>query len=44
MGRHADCVVRVRYRVLVSQSLTEDESVLTDLVGQSQSATGALQA
>ncbi|AFT71069.1 TrbJ-like protein [Alloalcanivorax dieselolei B5] len=28
----------------VSQNLTEDESVLTDLVGQSQSATGALQA
>jgi len=28
----------------VSQNLTDDESVLTDLVGQSQSATGALQA
>jgi type IV secretion system protein TrbJ len=28
----------------VSQNVTEDESVLTDLVGQSQSATGALQA
>ncbi|MEK6295110.1 MAG: P-type conjugative transfer protein TrbJ [Paraburkholderia tropica] len=28
----------------VSQNLTEDEGVLTDLVGQSQSATGALQA
>lgn len=28
----------------VSQNLTEDQSVLTDLVGQSQSATGALQA
>ncbi|SDH78522.1 P-type conjugative transfer protein TrbJ [Pseudomonas flavescens] len=28
----------------VSQNLTEDKSVLTDLVGQSQSATGALQA
>ncbi len=28
----------------VSQNLTDDEGVLTDLVGQSQSATGALQA
>ena len=28
----------------VSQNVTQDESVLTDLVGQSQSATGALQA
>ena len=28
----------------VSQNVTEDEGVLTDLVGQSQSATGALQA
>jgi P-type conjugative transfer protein TrbJ len=28
----------------VSQNVTEDESVLTDLVGQSQSSTGALQA
>jgi P-type conjugative transfer protein TrbJ len=28
----------------VSQNVTEDESVLSDLIGQSQSATGALQA
>jgi len=34
----------MRMQAQVSQNLTDDESVLTDLVGQSQSATGALQA
>lgn len=34
----------MRMQAQVSQNLNEDESVLTDLVGQSQSATGALQA
>ncbi|OFM78395.1 conjugal transfer protein TrbJ [Pseudomonas sp. HMSC072F09] len=34
----------MRMQAQVSQNVTEDEGVLTDLVGQSQSATGALQA
>lgn len=34
----------MRMQAQVSQNVTEDESVLADLVGQSQSATGALQA
>jgi P-type conjugative transfer protein TrbJ len=34
----------MRVQAQVSQNLSNDESVLTDLVGQSQSATGALQA
>lgn len=34
----------MRMQAQVSQNLTEDQSVLTDLVGQSQSATGSLQA
>lgn len=34
----------MRMQAQVSQNVTQDESVLTDLVGQSQSATGALQA
>lgn len=34
----------MRMQAQVSQNVAEDESVLTDLVGQSQSATGALQA
>ena len=34
----------MRMQAQVSQNVTEDESVLTDLVGRSQSATGALQA
>jgi P-type conjugative transfer protein TrbJ len=33
----------MRVQAQVSQNLSNDESVLTDLVGQSQSATGALQ-
>lgn len=34
----------MRMQAQVSQNVVEDESVLTDLVGRSQSATGALQA
>ncbi|HBO2382253.1 TPA: P-type conjugative transfer protein TrbJ [Pseudomonas aeruginosa] len=34
----------MRMQAQVSRNLSEDESALTDLVGQSQSATGALQA
>ncbi len=34
----------MRMQAQVSQNVAEDESVLTDLVGRSQSATGALQA
>lgn len=34
----------MRMQAQVSQNLAQDESALTDLVGQSQSATGALQA
>ncbi|KUY70891.1 P-type conjugative transfer protein TrbJ [Burkholderia sp. RF4-BP95] len=36
--------IAMQMQAQVSQNLTEDEGVLTDLVSQSQSATGALQA